>query len=53
MALLGRSVTPGTGSLAISITAYLNLVDWTGRQMHPGKRGKIAPERHEYSIASA
>ena len=27
---------PGTGSLAISIAQYLNLVDWTGRQMHPG-----------------
>jgi REP element-mobilizing transposase RayT len=36
---------PGTGSLAISIAQYLNLVDWTGRQMHPGKRGKIDPER--------
>ncbi len=36
---------PGTGSLSISIAQYLNLVDWTGRQMHPGKRGKIDPER--------
>ncbi len=36
---------PGTGSLPISIAHYLNLVDWTGRQMHPGKRGKIDPER--------
>jgi hypothetical protein len=36
---------PGTGSLAISIAQYLNLVDWTGRQMHHGKRGKIDPER--------
>ncbi len=36
---------PGTGSLPISIAQYLNLVDWTGRQMHPGKRGKIDPER--------
>jgi hypothetical protein len=34
---------PGTGSLAISIAQYLNLVDWTGRQMHPGKRGKACP----------
>jgi REP element-mobilizing transposase RayT len=33
----------GTGSLSISIAQYLNLVDWTGRQMHPGKRGKACP----------
>ncbi len=36
---------PGTASLSISIAQYLNLVDWTGRQMHPGKRGRIEPER--------
>ncbi len=36
---------PSTGSLAISIAQYLNLVDWTSRQMHPGKRGESDPER--------
>lgn len=29
---------PGTGSLPISIAQHLNLVDWAGRQMRPGKR---------------
>jgi hypothetical protein len=36
---------PGTCSLSVSIAQYLNLVDWTGRSMHPNKRGKIDPER--------
>ena len=28
----------------ISNAEYIQLVDWTGRQLHPGKRGKIAFE---------
>ena len=28
----------------ISNAEYIELVDWTGRQLHPGKRGKIASE---------
>lgn len=32
---------PGELSLGISIRHYLGLVDWTGRVMHPGKRGTI------------
>ena len=26
----------------LSNAEYIELVDWTGRQLHPGKRGKIA-----------
>ena len=26
----------------ISNAEYIALVDWTGRQLHPGKRGRIA-----------
>jgi hypothetical protein len=36
---------PGKCSLSVSIAQYLNLVDWTGRAMHPNKRGRINPER--------
>ncbi len=36
---------PGKCSLSVSIAQYLNLVDWTGRRMHPNKRGRINPER--------
>ncbi|MEZ5440247.1 MAG: hypothetical protein R3F15_02050 [Lysobacterales bacterium] len=32
---------PGELSLGISVRHYLGLVDWTGRVMHPTKRGKI------------
>ena len=32
------------GVLPISLTKYLLLVDWTGRQLRPGKRGKIPDE---------
>ena len=28
----------------ISSADYIELVDWTGGQLHPGKRGKIASE---------
>lgn len=28
--------------LAITESTYLQLVDWTGRLLHPGKRGQIA-----------
>jgi hypothetical protein len=44
---------PGTGSLPISIAQYLNLVDWTGRQIHPGKRGKACPRLDRGSTPSA
>ncbi|MCB1628997.1 MAG: hypothetical protein KDI48_14820, partial [Xanthomonadales bacterium] len=32
---------PGELTLGISVRHYLGLVDWTGRVMHPTKRGKI------------
>ncbi|MCB1629992.1 MAG: hypothetical protein KDI48_19850 [Xanthomonadales bacterium] len=32
---------PGELALGISVRHYLGLVDWTGRVMHPTKRGKI------------
>ena len=32
---------PGELALGISLRHYLGLVDWTGRVMHPTKRGKI------------
>ncbi len=35
-------ITPGFAVLAITTTAYLELVDWTGRQTRPDKRGSIA-----------
>ena len=28
--------------LGITQAEYIALVDWTGRQLHPGKRGKIS-----------
>ena len=28
--------------LPINTASYLQLLDWTGRQVHPGKQGKIA-----------
>ncbi len=27
----------------MTLAEYLQLVDWTGRQLHPGKRGVISP----------
>lgn len=33
------------GGLPCSPTAYLGLLDWTGRQLRPGKRGAIGLER--------
>ena len=30
------------GSVFLSLPDYLRLLDWTGRQLHPGKRGSIA-----------
>ncbi|TXH68706.1 MAG: transposase [Lysobacteraceae bacterium] len=30
--------------LALSTADYLQLLDWTGRQLHPGKRGRIAAD---------
>lgn len=32
------------GCLPVTVTAYLKLVDWTGRQIVRGKRGSIPPE---------
>jgi REP element-mobilizing transposase RayT len=29
------------GAPAVTIAEYIALVDWTGRQLHPGKRGRI------------
>ena len=31
-----------SGRLPLSLDEYIELVDWTGRQLHPGKRGTIA-----------
>ena len=42
---------PGA-SLSISIAQYLNLADWTGRQMHPNKRGKACPRLDRGSAPS-
>ena len=36
--ILGVPLAP----LALSTGDYLQLLDWTGRQLHPGKRGRIA-----------
>lgn len=33
------------GGLPCSVAAYLDMLDWTGRQLRPGKRGVIGPER--------
>jgi hypothetical protein len=33
------------GGLPWSLTDYLGLLDWTGRQLRPGKQGAIGPER--------
>ncbi|MGD9584655.1 MAG: hypothetical protein AB7V26_13435, partial [Lysobacterales bacterium] len=32
---------PGRGVLGLNQAEYLQLLDWTGRQLHPGKRGVI------------
>ncbi len=37
-------ITPGFAVLAITTTAYLELVDWTGRQTCQDKRGSIATD---------
>jgi hypothetical protein len=42
-----RPLQPVAGSLrfelcGVPLDAYIALVDWTGRQLHPGKRGLIA-----------
>jgi len=43
--VLRASLTPLAGRIAphmpISTADYLALVEWTGRQLHPGKRGRI------------
>jgi hypothetical protein len=36
---------PGKCSLSVSIAQCLNLIDWTGRPMHPNRRSRIDPER--------
>ena len=38
-AIAGKSVS---GHLPLSVDEYIELVDWTGRQLHPRKRGAIA-----------
>lgn len=44
----GRTLDPISGVMrapfAISANDYLQLVDWTGRQLAPGKRGSIAAD---------
>jgi hypothetical protein len=38
-----RAATPAMApTLPITLQHYLALVDWTGRQLKPGKRGRIA-----------
>ncbi len=32
---------PGRGVLGLNLAEYLQLLDWTGRQLHPGKLGAI------------
>ena len=32
------------GFLPLTANQYLELVDWAGRQLHPGKRGRIRPD---------
>jgi hypothetical protein len=47
-ALLTASLKPVAGSLRpavdITTTDYLHILDWTGRQLAPGKRGRITPD---------
>lgn len=46
--MIGESLKPVAGdlrlSLAISAADYLQLLDWTGRSIAPGKRGRIAQD---------
>jgi len=46
--LLTAPLKPVAGSLrpAVDITTadYLHILDWTGRQLSPGKRGRISPD---------
>ncbi len=46
--VLHTSLTPVAGRIVplmpISTADYLALVEWTGRQLHPGKRGRIAED---------
>ena len=46
--LLTAPLKPVAGSLlpAVNITTadYLHILDWTGRQLTPGKRGRISPD---------
>ena len=34
----------GSGSMPLTLEEYLQVLDWTGRQLRAGKRGKIADE---------
>ena len=47
-ALLTAPLKPVAGSMrpAVNITTadYLHILDWTGRQLTPGKRGRISPD---------
>jgi len=46
----GPDVSPGgrrassKGFLSMSLSKYLELLDWTGRQLRSGKRGTIPPD---------
>ena len=47
--LATQALTPLAGIISanfprITTADYIALVDWTGRQLHPGKRGKIATD---------
>jgi hypothetical protein len=45
----------GIGSSVLGLTnaQYVELVDWSGRQMYPGKRGKIEASEPSASPSSA
>ena len=49
MSLATQAMRPLAGIISanfprLSSAEYIELVDWTGRQLHPGKRGKIATQ---------
>jgi len=54
---IGADVDPGgrrasrKGFLAISLTRYLELLDWTGRQICAGKSGAIPQHLTPFSLA--
>ena len=36
---------PGQGPIPITLADYIELVDWSGRQLHPSKPGRIDPSQ--------